>query len=434
MTRISRRQFSQLGALFPFLGTSLGRAPFVRSGPLRDRPRLAVIGVWNRGRSNLEGVLDAEGEVKLLADVDSKHLGLAAKLVADRGQAAPQLMADWRAALERPRELDGVVISTPDHLHAPIASAALARGLAVYCEKPLAHTVEEARLLQKLAHKAKVATQMGIQIHAGDNYRRVVEAVRGGAIGDVREVHVLCSKSWSDGRYGEAKPVPEQLAFDLWLGPAAERPYTEGLHPAWWRKFWDFGTGTVGDMACHWVDLVHWALELGRPSAVTSVGPEVHPDGTPAWLHTTWEHPAAKGRPAVAVHWWDGGKRPEIAREGWNDCHIWVGSKGRIYSTYSKHEVVLDDPDAAYEAPKQTLAKSRGHYVEWIQEIQGGERTSCPFDYSAPLTEAVLLATVAFRAGAPLKVDVKSGAVTGADGVEALLTKSYRAGFGLTTA
>jgi len=424
---LTRRQVMQLGAALPLFRP----APFVRSGRLRDRPRLAVVGVWNRGTSNLEGVLDAGAEVVCLADVDANHLGLATKLVTERGQKPPRALADWRVALDAPSELDGVVVSTPDHLHAPISAAALRQKLAVYCEKPLAHTVEEARLLQDLARMAKVATQMGIQIHAGDNYRRVVEAVRGGAIGDVREVHVLCSKSWSDGRYGPETPVPAHLDWDLWLGPAAARAHCEGLHPAWWRKFWAFGTGTVGDMACHWVDLVHWALELERPSAVTAEGPERHVDGTPAWLHATWEHPAAKRRPAVSVHWWDGGKRPECAREGWNDCHVWIGAKGRIYSTYSDHEVVLDDPAAKYEPPKPSLARSRGHYVEWLEELQGGERASCTFDYSAPLTEAVLLATVAYRAGARLEIDVKSGAVTGAEGVEALLTKPYRAGFGI---
>lgn len=427
MTRLSRRQFTALGASLP-----LARAPFVRSGLRPDRPRLAVIGVWNRGRANLEGVLNAGAEVVALVDVDAQHLGLATALVTERGQKEPRALADWRAVLEKPQQFDGVVVSTPDHLHAPISSAALAQKLAVYCEKPLAHTVEEARLLQRLAAQGKIPTQMGIQIHAGDNYRRVVEAVRGGAIGAVREVHVLCSKSWSDGRFGEAKPAPEQLDWGLWLGPAAERPYCDGLHPAWWRKFWEFGTGTVGDMACHWVDLVHWALQLERPSAVTAEGPEWHIDGTPAWLHATWEHPAARRRPKVAVHWWDGGRRPELAREGWNDCHIWVGEKGRIYSTYGSHEVVLDDPAAVYEAPKPSIEASKGHYVEWIEALQGGPRPSCEFDYSGPLTEAVLLATVAYRAGGRIELDPKTGAVSGADGAEALLSKSYRAGFGLT--
>lgn len=426
MSRISRRRFVALGASLP-----LTRVPAIRRGPLNERPRLLVVGGWNRGRSNLDGVLDGGAEVAALVDVDANHLGLAAKVVTERGQKAPATGADWRSFLADPKGLDGVVVSTPDHLHAPVTSVALAQRLAVYCEKPLSHTVHEARHLLAQARRAKVATQMGIQIHSGQNYRRVVEAVRAGAIGAVREVHVLCSKSWSDGRFGDEKPHPEHLDWDLWLGPTAPRAYSDGLHPAWWRKFWAFGSGTVGDMACHWLDLVHWALELGRPSAVAAEGPERHADGTPQWLHATWEHAATEARPAVTVHWWDGGRKPECAREGWDDCHVWVGSKGRIYSTYGAHEVVLDDPAAVYAAPEPTLAASPGHYVEWLSEIQGGPRASCGFEYAAPLTEAVLLATVAFRAGARLAVDPASGAVTGAEGVDALLTKPYREGFAL---
>ncbi len=389
---LTRRQLTQLGALMPF------SAPFVRRGPLRERPRLAVIGAWNRGRSNLEGVLDGGAEVTHLVDVDARHLGHALDLMQGRGLRKPSTAADWRAVLEKPEQLDGVVISTPDHQHAPIASAALSARLAVYCEKPLSRTSAEARELLALAQKARVATQMGIQIHATENYRRVVEAIRGGAIGAVQTVHVLCSKSWSDGRYGAEAPVPAYLDWDLWLGSAEKRAYCEGLHPAWWRKFWSFGSGTVGDMACHWVDLVHWALELDVPARTEAEGPEVHADGTPRWLHATWHHPARGARPAVDVHWWDGGRKPDCAREGWDDCHIWIGTRGKLFSTYGAHEVVLDAEDERYVAPERSLAPSRGHYVEWLEAIAGGPAPSCDFEYSAPLTETVLRAAEVYRA------------------------------------
>jgi len=431
MTRLTRRSFTRALGLAPLLGKSALAGPFLRRGRLRDRPRLAAIGVWNRGRSNLEGVLAAGADVTALADVDRANLEKAALLLLERDLPTSRGEADWRVLLDTPKDFDGVVISTPDHLHAPIASAALAQDLAVYCEKPLAHTVEEARTLLALARTSRGATQMGTQIHAGANYRRVVEAIRGGAIGDVREVHVLCSKSWSGGRFGPESPVPDGLAFDLWLGPAAARPYSVGLHPADWRKFWQYGTGTVGDMACHWLDLVHWALALGRPSAVSAEGPPPHVDGTPEWLHATWDHAATATRGAVKVHWWDGGRRPECAGDAASDCHLWLGSKGRLTSTYSKHEVKLDDPDATYTPPEPTIADSPGHYVEWVRAIEGGPRAECSFEYAAPLTEAVLLATVAYRAGGALVVAADSGLVAGPKGVHELVKKTYREGFEL---
>ena len=389
------------------LSASVAAAPFVRAHPLRDKLKLACIGAANRGASNIAGVLSQD--VAVLCDVDDAMLARGVAQVEKAGQPKPKTYVDWRDLLEKEKDLAGIVISTPDHLHATIARAAMRKGLAVYCEKPLTRTVAEARELRALAESSGVVTQMGTQIHATNNYRRVVEAIRSGAIGDVHTVHVICSKSWSGGRYTETKPAPKGLAWDLWLGPTAEREYCDGLHPASWRRFWAYGGGTVGDMACHWVDLVHWALELGTPNAIEVEGPEVHVDGTPKWMHVRWGHPAIENRGAVDVHWWDGGKKPEFAPK--NDCHVFLGTRGRIISTYGSIEVQLTDKNEKWTPPEQSIENSPGHYVEWIRAIEDGKPKAplCSFDYSSLLTETVLLSNVAFRAGGKITWDAATG-------------------------
>ena len=402
---ISRRRVLRSAAA---LATSAAAAPFIRTRPLRDRLKLAAIGVANRGAANVDGVLSQD--VAVMCDVDSAMLARGLAQVEAAGQLRPKTYVDWRELLEQEKDLAGVVISTPDHLHAPIARAALRRNIAVYCEKPLTRTVEEAQQLQELAKSSGVATQMGTQIHATDNYRRVVEAIRSGAIGDVHTVHVVCRKSWSNGKFSAPKPVPKNLAWDLWLGPTPERPYCDGVHPGNWRRFWAFGTGTVGDMACHWVDLVHWALDLKTPVAIEVEGPPVDPVGTPAWMHVKWSHAAAGDRKAVDVHWWDGGSAPEEAPQG--DSHVFIGSKGRLISNYNSMRVELTDPSEPWQAPAPTIASSPGHHVEWLNAIEKGtpEAPLCRFDYAGPLTQTVLLATVAYRAGGQARWDAGKGA------------------------
>lgn len=401
---ISRRRVLRGAAA---LATSSVAAPFIRTRPIRDRLKLAAIGVANRGAANVDGVLSQD--VAVMCDVDSRMLERGMAQVEAAGQKRPKTYVDWRELLDQEKDLAGVVISTPDHLHAPIARAALRRKIAVYCEKPLSRTVEEAQQLQDLAKSSGVATQMGTQIHATNNYRRVVEAIRAGAIGDVHTVHVVCRKSWSNGKFSEPKPAPAYLDWDLWLGPTPERPYCDGVHPLNWRRFWAFGTGTVGDMACHWVDLVHWALDLKTPVAIEVEGPAVDPVGTPEWMHVKWSHAAEGARKAVDVHWWDGGSAPELAPPG--DSHVFLGTKGRIVSNYSSMKVELDGADATWEAPAPSIANSPGHYVEWLDAIEKGTPSSplCSFDYSGPLTQTVLLATVAYRAGGQARWDAGAG-------------------------
>ena len=207
------------------------------------------------------------------------------------------------------------MVSTADHTHAPATLIAITLGKHVYCEKPLTHSVEEARVIARLAARHKVATQMGTQVHASENYRRVVEIIRSGAIGPVTEVYNWCNKGWSDGRFTAwDKPVPANLDWDLWLGPGFKRPYSPGIHPANWRRFWEYGSGTFGDMACHVMDLPFWALELRYPTAVSAEGPPVHPDGTPAWVKARYQFPARGQQPAVKFCWSDGGAHEDLVK------------------------------------------------------------------------------------------------------------------------
>jgi len=419
---IDRRDLLRTLALTPLL-----RAPSVLRFPRGYRLRLGVVGVWNRGRANLSGVLGEH--VVALCDVDSNFLANGVGLVGDRYGEAPRTYRDYRELLASEEDLDAVVVSTADHTHACIAAAAMQRGLHAYVEKPLAHSVGEVRTLQRLAAARGLKTQMGTQIHAGGNYRRVVERIRAGVIGDVTEVHVWVGKAWADGRLRWPQPAPSNLDWELWQGPAAERPYQRGVHPANWRRFWDYGTGTLGDMACHYVDLVHWALDLDQPTRVEATGPPVHPVGTPNRMHVVWDHPAKGSRPAVRVHWYDGGLRPEGVT--WGSGQLFVGTHGRLLSDYSKHELHPADRFADAAPPDRSIPDSVGHYEEWLAAIRDGGETTCNFGYSGDLTTTVLLGNVAYRLGRPLEWDARTGDAPGGARVAELLRPARREGFGL---
>ena len=410
--RLTRRGLIKSGAA---ASASAAAAPFIRLRPLRARLKLAAVGAANRGAANIAGVLGED--VAVLCDVDKEMLGRGVQQVENAGQREPRVFTDWRLMFDQVEDLDGVVVSTPDHLHAAITRAALRRGLPVYCEKPLTRTVAEARELETLAKESGKPTQMGTQIHSLDNYRRVVEAIQADAIGDIERVDVLCGTNWSNGKFGPPSPVPEGLDWDLWLGPTPKRPYCPNIHPENWRRFWAFGSGTVGDMACHWVDLVHWALDLTTPVSIEALGPEPDAVGAPEGMHATWYHPKNEKRGPVEVHWWDAGKRPEgDAFQGLpGNCHVFQGSKGRIVSTYGSMDVQLDEEGAEWTAPEPTIPSSPGHYQEWLTAIKDGgpaDAPLCSFDYASKLTQTVLLATVAFRAGERIDWNAEEGTVS----------------------
>ena len=401
-TRWSRRELLQRSALAG-IGTWLAAGEArAQEAPGKDKLNLGIIGVAGRGADNLAAVGDQN--IVALCDIDDNNLAGAAKQF-------PQAKTynDFRLLLEQ-KGLDAVVVSTPDHTHAPATAMALQAGLHAYCEKPLAHTVYEARRVAQLARKHKRVTQMGTQIHAGSNYRRVVELIQSGAIGKVQEVHVWADRVWASGdRPTDTPPVPPNLHWDLWLGPAPERPYNPAYLPATWRGWWDFGSGTLGDMACHHVDLPTWALNLRYPRRVSAEGPSVHPESTPAWLIVHYEYPERGDLPAVNLTWYNGGKRPPYFAQGilpaWGDGTLFVGEKGMLLADYDRRVLLPEKDFAGFVPPKPTIPDSIGHHKEWIEACKTGGPTTCNFDYSGALTEAVLLGNVAYRTGQTFQWD-----------------------------
>jgi predicted dehydrogenase len=285
--------------------------------------------------------------------------------------------------------LDAVVVSTPDHLHAPVTAAALRAKLHVYCEKPLTHSLHEARFVTELARKAGVATQMGTQIHSLDNYRRVVELVKGGAIGEVTEVHVWVGGGYSGGdRPADAPPVPPSLDWDFWLGPAPQRPYHSCYCPFHWRGWWDFGNGTLGDMACHHMDLPFWALDLTSPATIEAEGPPVHAESCPPWLIVkyamrTRASASGAGGATLPLTWYHGDRRPHHFADGllpqWGNGTLFVGSKGLLLADYERHALLPEKDFQGFVPPAPSIPASIGHYEEWIAAAKGGALCP-PFD------------------------------------------------------
>lgn len=387
--------------------------------------RLAVIGVANRGAANLDGV--SSQNIVAICDVDSNYLNAVGERFPDAAR-----YTDYRKLFEEVKDLDGVVISTPDHQHAPPALMAIQRGLHVYCEKPLTHTVAEARQLAEAAREAGVATQMGTQIHAEPNYRRTVELVQANAIGPIRRVHVWVGKGWGATEMPKAEgSAPESLAWDLWLGPAAERPYTPNLHPANWRRYRDFGNGTLGDMGCHYMDLAFWALGLKSPVEVRAEGPASDPQCCPLGLKVHYQFPETAAHPELELVWYDGDLTPKelegIPVPGAGV--LFVGDSGMLFSDYSRHQLYPEEQFKTYERPEQTIPASVGHYVEWFNACRGGSPALCNFDYAGPLTECVLLGAVAHQVGRTIQWDAEAMTCKGDDEATALISKTNRDGW-----
>jgi predicted dehydrogenase len=422
---IHRRSFLRSAAAFGLM-TSLGTR--LQASP-NEKLNIGIIGTSGRALSNIEGV---SGEnIVAICDIDDRLLDEARSRF-----PKAKVFEDFRKLIEMPG-LDAVVVSTADHTHAPASAMALRSGKHVYCEKPLTHSVYEARVVAGLAKTAKVATQMGTQIHAEDNYRRVVEVIRSGAIGPIKEVHVWCNgKPWSGGkRPTQTPPVPDYLKWDLWLGPAPERPYHPTYLPANWRRWWDFGNGTLGDMACHVMDLPFWALDLRYPTSIEASGPPVDSETTPAWLEVKYAFPALGDRPAVNLTWYDGDRKPKIIREQKLQNQglgvIFVGEKGILQADYGQLRLYPEADFKDYQRPEPTIPRSIGHHAEWIAACKDGRPTTCNFDYSGALTESVLLGTVAYRSGKKIEWDGLNMKATNCPEADAFLRRDYRKGWTL---
>jgi predicted dehydrogenase len=439
--RLTRREFMK-GTL---AGAALvGAAPAVLRGQnLNNKLNLAIIGVGGRGAANLKGV--ASENVVALCDVHQPAVDAAAAQF-----PAAKRFADLRKVFDSARDFDAVVVSTCEHTHAFATMLALQENKHVYCEKPLAYNIWETRRIREAAATRTVATQMGIQIHAGDNYRRVVELVRSGAIGPVREAHVWVSRAWglqseeaatrnkdvafTPSRPVEAAAAPADLDWELWLGPAPARPF----HPVYvpgpkWYRWWDFGSGTMSDLGSHWNDLPFWALQLKAPLTIEATGGPAHPEIAPATMSARYEYAARGSMPAVTLTFHQGESKPKIWEDGgipkWANGCLFVGDKGMILSDYSQHVLLPEREFVDFVRPAQTIAKSPGHYAEWIAACKTGSPTSADFEYSGWLTEANHLGNVAFRAGKKLQWDPTAMKATNAPEADQFLRREYRKGW-----
>ena len=432
---LNRREFVRRSAA---AGAALAWAQVpsrARALSANDKLNLAFVGVANKGGHNLDQLTGEN--VAVLCDVDQNYLDA----LKERFPQA-RVYRDFRRMLDaEEKNIDAVVVSTADHTHAPATAAALVRGKHVYCEKPLTHTVHEARHIAALARQHGVATQMGTQVHAESNYRRVVELVQAGAVGPIRQVYTWCNKGWSNGRFTEASPAPANLDWDLWLGPARERPYSRDVHPANWRRFWEYGSGTFGDMACHIMDLPFWALDLKHPTSAAAAGPEVHPDGAPEWCLCEYEFPERDGQPPVTLYWSDGGRHHDLVKNTldaggrplaeWGLGVLFVGEKGMLAADYGQRQLLPAEGFEGFAAPEPTIPDSIGHWNEWVAACKTGSPTTCNFDYAGAMTETVLLGVVAYRSGERLEWDAANLKVSNSSHADSLIRKEYRPGWEL---
>jgi predicted dehydrogenase len=394
---------------------------------------VACIGTANRAAEDVSGVMSEN--IVAIVDVDANYLNRAKAMLTEKKSLEPRCYADYREMLMAEGDkIDAVVIGTTDHHHAPAAIRAIRAGKHVYCEKPLSHTVFESRLLAKAAAEKGVATQLGTQIHASDNYRRVVEIIQAGVIGDVTEVHVWVGKGWGGGeRAAKSDPVPPTLSWDLWLGPAPERPYVNGdYHPANWRRWWDFGQGTLGDMACHFMDLPFWALNLHHPTRCEASGPPVHAETCPLGLVVKYDFPARGSMPALQLTWYDGNLIPKKIHDQAVPANgvMFIGKEGMMFADYSKYKLFPGDKFAGFKPPAKSIPDSIGHHAEWIKACKDGSPTTCNFDYSGALTESVLLGNVSYRIGKPIEWDAENLVAKNApDEAAKYINKQYRSGW-----
>jgi predicted dehydrogenase len=427
--KIHRRRFVQSTFGASLAGVGLPFLSPERVLGANERLNIGTIGVGGRGAGDLAAV--AGENIVALCDVDEGRLN-----AAGAKHPGAKKYVDYRQLLEQ-NDLDAVVVATPDHHHAPAAVRALRRGLHVYCEKPLTHTVAEARLMAKLAAEKNVATQMGTQNHEHPGYLRLVELLQTGAIGGVREVHVITDRPgrwWSQGMNvpTDTPATPKSFHWDLWLGPAADRDYHPAYAPFKWRGWWDFGCGAIGDMAIHLMDPTFWALNLGGKVKVTSHGPKPHAASGPTGMKTHFEFGQRGELPPVDVFWYEGQIEPnkKIAAELPMNGSLFIGEKGRIAIQHGGFPMLLpEDRFVDFKVPGQFLPASPGHHQQWIDACKKGSGTGSPFSYAGPFTEIVLLGNVAYRVGQTIEFDPMTMKITNVPEANQYLAKDYRKGW-----
>ncbi|MFW6170946.1 MAG: Gfo/Idh/MocA family protein [Planctomycetota bacterium] len=438
---MNRRAY--LKAAATVTGLAIVPSGVARSYAANESVYVGIIGSGGRGGANMNGVSKAGARITALCDVDRERLAGSAKRFPNANT-----YTDFRKLLDQENGLDAVVVSTPDHTHAPASVRAMSQGLHCYCEKPLTHNVNEARVMTKLAQEKKLSTHMGTSSRGADKTVRSVEIVRSGALGEVSEAHYWTNRPiWPQGfdRPKDKDPVPENLDWNLWLGPAAERPYKhrwpEGhpvyqsewrhrqvYHPFVWRGWWDFGTGALGDIAPHMWSSAYWGLELGAPESVEVVemsGPVT--EMFPAATTLRFNFPARGDHAPVSIYWYDGGNRPSSELVGRDEVptggHLIVGSKGKLGTG--------NQSAADFESVPKTLRRHNDMYAEWLAGIQNNDpdRPSCPFSYAGPLTEAYLLGNIAMKLNQKIEWDSDAMRVTNCEPANQYVRREYRKGW-----
>jgi predicted dehydrogenase len=416
-----------------------------------EKLNIAAIGAGGKGKVDIAGC--SHENIVALCDADDQR-------AAETYKKYPNVpkYKDYRKMLEERKDIDAVIVSTPDHHHAPASVLAMRMGKHVYCQKPLTHSIYESRRMREVAHEMNVVTQMGNQGHAFEGARRIVELIRDGAIGQVREVHC-----WTDrpGKYWHqpverppvSDPVPNGLDWNVWLGPAPERPYGHrGVYcPHNWRAWWDFGSGALGDMACHIVDPAFWALELGAPTSAEATAEGTTPESAPAWQIIHYNFPEREAAPnsrwklprklpAVTLTWYDSGKKPpqelgdgkKLSGSG----TVFVGDKGRLYSPgeYGMRHILLpEEKFLDYKVPDPYLPRNplsqNAPYIEWIAGCKGGPMSLSNFDYASRLTEAMLVGVLAVRLGKKIEWNSEKMQATNAPEAAPIIKREYRRGW-----
>jgi len=439
----TRRQFLKATSLASASALAFPHVMRSQSGQSpNNRLNVALCGVGGRGRGAVAGMKD-ENYVAF-CDVDDAR-------AAATFEANPNVprFRDYRKMFDRlGNSIDAVTVSTPDHMHYPIAVAALQLGKHVFVEKPLTHTVWEARQLAKLAAGKKVATQMGNQGHANEGPRVLKEWLQAGVLGEVREVHTWTNRPvWPQGvkapDHSKFIPVvPATLDWDLWLGVAEPRAYDPAYLPFAWRGFWDFGTGALGDMGCHLLDGAYWALDLDYPTRVEAISAKQTDVSAPVASTVVYHFPARGPLPPVKWTWYDGGLTPmlppefEEARKMTPSGTFIVGSKATVMAS-DYYESVRIIPETKMQAMGPSLPPKRlpriegGHFAEWLRACKGGPEAGSNFAYAAKLTEMCLLSNVAVRARRAIDWDAAAMKVTNVPAANEFVSKKYRAGFGV---
>lgn len=438
---VSRRSFLKTTTLAS--AATLAFPAILRAQSPNSRLNVACIGVGGRGRAAVDGVKDEN--LVAFCDVDDAR---AAKTYEDFPNV-PRFR-DYREMFDKlGKTIDAVTISTPDHMHFPPALIALQLGKHTFVEKPLTHTIWEARELAKLAAgKPKVATQMGNQGHANEGPRLLKEWYDAGVLGEVREVHSWTDRPiWPQGvkapDHSKFIPVvPATLDWNLWLGVAEDRPYDPAYAPFTWRGYWDFGTGALGDMGCHILDGAFWALGLDAPTRISAVSGKANELSAPTSSVITFDFPARGNRPALRWTWYDGGLQPmlplewEASRQFPSNGTLVVGSKATaIAPTYYESVRIIPEPkmrEMAPGLPAKTLPRIEGgHFAEWLRACKGGPPAGSHFGYAAKLTEMCLLSNIAIRTRRAIDWDAAAMRVTNLPGASEYVTKQYRPGFGV---